>query len=475
MSKPNAREFIERSRRLCRRFASDATGMLAVQFVLLATPLIMLSIFAVDYNNVVRVREVLQSAADAAALGAVSYKSAGYNAAAAQTGTGPASVPEGAADALSLFNNNIAGGHIAKSVSSVTPTAAVTRSGMTLTSTVSATAKVPATIGALIGGDGNWTLTVNSTGSNTLPKYLDYYLLIDVSGSMGLPSTNAEQSRLAAVNPDNRSDYPNGCTFACHFSGYSGFTLSRNGGNNANPQVATCATAGTSACIQLRTDAVGSAVQQLIQTAQANSSIANQYRIGLYPFIANLKSYFPLTSNLSLPASNSASLAYAANRLSTQLDTGADATLGSGGTHFDTALTQLNQLITSVGSGSTAATPQPFVFMITDGAQNNQYYWNGSWWGNNSPTTLDPSYCATLKNRGIIVGVLYIPYLPIQNPTSFGNNEDYYANANIPYISPALQKCASSGFFFAANAPADITNALNLMFKQSLYASRITR
>jgi hypothetical protein len=49
-------------------------------------------------------------------------------------------------------------------------------------------------------------------------NYLDFYLLLDVSGSMGLATTTAGQTQLAAINPDNKNVYPGGCVFACHFS-----------------------------------------------------------------------------------------------------------------------------------------------------------------------------------------------------------------------------------------------------------------
>jgi len=72
--------------------------------------------------------------------------------------------------------------------------------------------------------------------------------------------------------------------------------------------------------------------------------------------------------------------------------------------------------------------------------------------------------------------VLYIPYQPIQNPNpSFANDEDDYANNNIPGISPSLQACASPGFFYVANTPADITTALNAMFNHAVVSAHITR
>ena len=166
-----------------------------------------------------------------------------------------------------------------------------------------------------------------------------------------------------------------------------------------------------------------------------------------------------------------------------------DSNLGSGGTHIDTALTSVNGLISGsgsgpVGDGSTATTPQPYVFLVTDGAQDNQIKGvpNGGWYGSNHATTIDKQntlatvpQCETLKDRGIIVSVLYIPYQPVSPVvTSFAGNEDTYANNNIPYIPASLQKCASPGFFYTANSPTDITAALNAMFNHALQTAHIT-
>jgi hypothetical protein len=84
------------------------------------------------------------------------------------------------------------------------------------------------------------------------------------------------------------------------------------------------------------------------------------------------------------------------------------------------------------------------------------------------------SPCQALKNRGITVAVLYIPYEPIQNPTPIFNNEDFVANANIPNIMPSLVSCASPNFFFSATSTSQIAAALAAMFNQSLAAAHIT-
>jgi hypothetical protein len=137
----------------------------------------------------------------------------------------------------------------------------------------------------------------------------------------------------------------------------------------------------------------------------------------------------------------------------------------------------MNTTITSVGTGAASNNTQPFVFLVTDGAQDPQVKGtpNGSWSGSNHATTIDPTVCTTLKNRGIIISVLYIPYQPI-NPvnTSFAGDEDDYANWNIPNIPASLTSCASTNFFYTANTPDDITAALKAMFDRALAVAHIT-
>ncbi|MGH6823912.1 MAG: TadE/TadG family type IV pilus assembly protein, partial [Methylocella sp.] len=389
-------------------------------------------------------------------------------------------IAAGKAQALKVFKSNAGS---TASMSS-TPVVTMARSGQTINATVTYTAASKAAFGPIFGVN-QINMNGNAASSLTMGKYLDFYLLLDVSGSMGIPSTDSEQTRLAAINPDYRGPgyYPGGCTLACHFQGppapgynacldpnnnpvvCQGYNLTRISGN---PN-AICSQPGTSACIQLRLDAVAYATQQLLTTAQNTETIPSQYRVGLYPFIRHMQQYQPLSANL-------ATVTTAAGTLTTQIDNGLGSGLGSGGTHFENALPELNTVITSVGNGSGAATPQPFVFLVTDGAQNNQIQnGGGSWSGSNSATTLNTANCSLLKNRGITLSILYVPYVPIQNPTRIWNDEDHVANANIPNIPPSLRACASPGFFYTADTPQDITNAMQDMFLQVLAAARLTQ
>ena len=81
-----------------------------------------------------------------------------------------------------------------------------------------------------------------------------------------------------------------------------------------------------------------------------------------------------------------------------------------------------------------------------------------------------------MKKRRITIAVLYIPYQTIQNANaSFASNEDGYANSNIPDIPAALRACASPNFFYTANTPTDIQNALIQMFEQAVSTAHISQ
>jgi hypothetical protein len=242
----------------------------------------------------------------------------------------------------------------------------------------------------------------------------------------------------------------------------------------------------------LRADAVGYAVNALLTraaTTESNDGVANQFQVGLYPFIQNLETtYSPLTTSITGGAITSA-----ATGLASLLDTGQNVALGSGGTHFENALPSMNSLITSIGTGTSSSDALPYVFLITDGSQDYQTQSGGNWssqnWtsnatvpNQNSATVIPPNsvtsndYCTTMKNRGITIAVLYIPYGTIQNPnTSFAGNEDGYANANIPNIPGALQTCASPNFFYTATTPAAIQSALITMFEQAVNTAHISQ
>ncbi len=569
-------------------FGADKRANTAVIFALASLPMISAVGCVVDYSMASTVKTKLQAAADAAALATVSNNSPIVAAAKNQSANG--TVTGGQAYAQNFFLADTT------AFSGVTYSASVSKSGSTVTATLTFSDPVPTFFMKIIGWS-NITVSGSSTATFTLPTYINFYLMLDVSGSMSFPSTTSEQQRLMAVNPDNlhptnsppNNGYPQGCQFACHWAsqnttcqqtsaqsgssgpwqgswppsvaqyggtglaipsqwpgGYPGgycmgFIISRlgttpvsptgcsggSGTNDGNPpaapsgripgtltpypsgcgqyvnwnnsQVSSCSSPGTTSCIQLRADAVGYAVTSLLSqasTTESNDGVANQFKVGLFPFIQNLCTA-PANSSNSCAVGLTTSLTGStitnfAQQLATLLDTGANATLGSGGTHFENALSSMNTFITSVGTGSSAS-PTPYVFIVTDGSQDYQTQWANGWGSQNwtanatvpyqnSATIMPPNsesntnYCQTMKNRGITIAVLYIPYSPIVNPNSaFASNEDGYANANIANIPTSLQNCASPNFFYTASTPTDIQNALIEMFEQAVSTAHISQ
>jgi len=543
-------------------FRRDKRANVAMITALTAIPLVSAIGCAIDYSYASMIKTKLQAAADAATLATVSNNSPVVATAKAMSGSG--TVSGGSTYAQQFFTADT------PTFSGVTNSETVTKSGMVVTATVNFSYSVPTFFMKVVGYN-NVTISGSSTASFTLPTYINFYLMLDVSGSMSFPSTPSEQARLMAVNPDNNlgsPGYPQGCQFACHFqaqgacpqtgslvyqgpipavghsySGYvpnpspggycQGFTISRlgttptsfssgtnatNGGNVnwTNTPVSSCPNPGTTSCIQLQADAVGYGVTTLLQTAineEAYTGISNEFQIGLFPFIRWLCTSSAGSSNscsvgLTSSISSGSTLSNFAANLANLLDTGQDPTLGSGGTHFENALPEMNTFITSVGTGTSPTNALPYVFIVTDGSQDYQYESSGSWGSENFTASTNVPYqntsttipqnpappnnrndqtggpnatdwCGTMKARGITIAILYIPYQPISDPSTIFDDEDGYANTNAStttnYIPTALQSCASPNFFYTATSPAAIQTDLQAMFRQSLSTAHIAQ
>ncbi len=550
-----------RTRKLVARFCSSERGNVAIICALCALPLVSAIGCVVDYTMASTIKTRLQAAADAAALATVSINSPVISTATNMSGNG--TVSNGATTATSYFSANLTSAPADTGYTNLTSNATVSKSGQTVTAAVTFSASVPTYFMGVLGFK-TVGISGTSTASYSLPTFINFYLLLDVSGSMSFPSTQAEQQRLMAVNPDDLlgdPGYQQGCQFACHFSaqgscpqtgdpvhmgptpamgaaapkntnpspgGYcQGFLISRLGttpvslgtpsstnnnvqnGNNinwGNTPVSNCPNPGTTACIQLRADAVGYAVNALLSQAtqtEGADGISNQFQVGLFPFIQNVCTSSAGSSNscsVGLTTSlNGSTITSFATQLANLLDTGQNATLGSGGTHFENALSSMNTFITNVGTGSSSTSGLPYLFIVTDGSQDYQTQSGGNWsaenWsastdvpyqntstvmpgftGNDQTGSQNINWCTKIKNRGITIAVLYIPYQPISDPSTIWNDEDGYANTNVNSgnIPASLQGCASPNFFYTASSPADITNALVTMFEQAVSTAHIT-
>lgn len=467
-------------------FLQDERGSIHILLAFSLLPMIGILGLGIDYGIAQTTKSKLDNAADAAAIAAVATAKAFVAANPNDSNVTNNAISAGTSRATRAFGINAG----SLSYSQVpTPSIKVTRNKQTFSSIVTYSTQSINNFGKIFGSP-YMAVSGTAAASADIPSYLDFYLMVDVSGSMGLPSTATGQSQLIALNtksPDPFSGTTQGCVFACHFPGYHGWTLA------------------TQNSIQLRSGAVNAAVCGLL-TQAAQPLVQNQYRVGIYPFVTQLGTLAALSSSLT-----NANLAADCKSTNPQaftnlLDTGTTQEYtnnnpgtgtGSGGTSFTNALPSMQTIISQgagFGNGSATSNSRPFVFLITDGMQNGQYYGvsksgvtyypgNPSTFsgysaagfnGGSSPQPIDYNQCAALKATGATISILYIPYLPIPtNPDPYGENTK--ADNAIPNLATALSNCSTSGFFYTANTPSDISNALSNMFQQAIQVAHLSQ
>ena len=227
-----------------------------------ACPLISAVGCAVDYSIATRIKAKLQSAADAASVASISRKSAGYVAATLMSTR--RLDPRRRDRRHNIFNGNIAT-ITGYAILGAGVTATVTKTGIRLTSTVSFTAQVPVTfmkVDRIHHADGDRQFDIERLAA-ALSGFLSG------AGRFGLdgPAVDDVRSRADAVRSTRItiSQYPTGCTLACHFS----------------PQNSACTDGGTQG-YPTNSYCMGYAISRVSQSGFANLLI-KQNPQGKYP------------------------------------------------------------------------------------------------------------------------------------------------------------------------------------------------
>lgn len=433
-----------------RVFWRDTRGNVAVIFAIACIPLISAVGCAVDYSRATQVRSKLQAAADAASVGSLAKKSPAFVAAGSMTSDGTISV--GVTDATNIFNGNIAN-LTGFTLNSVTPV--VQKTGSTLTSTVTFSATVQTMFLGVVGYKA-LTLTGSSTATMTMPLYIDFYLLLDNSPSMGVAATPADVNTMTS----NTSDQ---CAFACH-----DYNDSNNYYNLAK-----------SLGVTTRIDVLRTATQNLMDTAAATETYANQFRMAIYDFGASSKT-IGLRSLFSLSSSLTSAKTAAGNIDLMGVYGNNDQYTADQDTQFSTVFPQINSAISSPGSG-TPSSPMKYLFFVSDGVADEYNT------GCSQPTTssgrcqspINPALCTTLKNRGIKIAVLYTTYLQLPTNWWYMNwidpfNQGPFGPSPNSQIAQNMQSCASSGLYFEVSPTQGISAAMNALFKKAVAEARLS-
>jgi Flp pilus assembly protein TadG len=434
--------------RLIGRFRSDQRGNVAVIFVMALLPLLSALGCAIDYTRATQLKSKLQAAADAATVGSIAKLSPAYVAAGSMTVDGP--IPVGVTDATNIFNGNMSG-VAGFTLNSMTPT--VTKTGGVVTSTITFNADI-ATMVLGVMGKSAMTVTGASTSTANMPQFIDFYLLLDNSPSMGVGATPND----VALMVNNTSDK---CAFACHDL------------NDPNNYFNLAQSLG----VTTRIDVLRSATQQLMDTAAATQTYSNQFRMAIYDFGASsntqgLRALFALSSSLS-----SAKTAAGSIDLMTVLGQNNN---GDQDTGFTTIFPAINNVISSPGSGVSNA-PQKFLFFVSDGVADES---NASCLKPKSGTSrcqspIDPSLCKTLKDRGIKIAVLYTTYLALPTNPWYMTwidpfNKGPYGPSPNSQIATNMSTCASPGLYFEVSPTQGISQAMNALFQKAVLEAHIS-
>ncbi|MCK1419844.1 pilus assembly protein [Bradyrhizobium sp. 182] len=433
---------------IIRRFVHDRRGNIAVIFALCCVPLITVVGCAVDYSRATQIRSKLQGAADAASVGSVAKSSPAFAAAGTMTSDGPISV--GVTDAQNIFDANRANltGYTLKNI---TPT--VVKSGSTVKSTVSFSAELNT---MFLGVIGKTALTVSGTSTATasMPLYIDFYLLLDNSPSMGVGATPGDVQTMV----NNTSDK---CAFACHDlkdkNNY--YDLARKLG------------------VTTRIDVLRSATQSLMDTASATETYSNQFRMAIYDFggsasTLGLRNLFSLSASLSSAKS-------AAGKIDLMSVNGQNEN-GDQDTAFTAIFPAIDKEISSPGPG-TSSSPLKYLFFVSDGVadESNTACLKPLSGSTRCQSPLDPLLCKAMRDRGVKVAVLYTMYLALPTNSWYMKwinpfNAGPYGPSPNSEIAQNMQSCASPGLYFEVSPTQGISEAMNALFKKAVADARIS-
>jgi hypothetical protein len=274
--------------------------------------------------------------------------------------------------------------------------------------------------------------------------------MLDDSPSMAIPATSAGIATMIASTASQPSSAQS-CAFACHegdantssFPSIDNYQIARNLG------------------VTLRMDLVTQAVSNLMSTAQSTATITNAtYRAAIYTFdtaFNNITNGISSLSTAQAKANANISL-YEVAYQNQNNDTFTD---------WTDNITAMNQAMPNPGTGTNQAgdTPQEVLLIVTDGVEDQTVS------GNRVQSLMNPSYCTTIKNRGIRIAVLYTQYLPL--PSNAWYNQ--YIAPFQPNIGPNLQSCASPGLYTMVSTDGDISGAMITLFNTALATAHLTQ
>jgi Flp pilus assembly protein TadG len=434
---------------LVRRLLRHRKGNVAVIFALVTVPVVFLAGMTLDYAASIQKLQRLNAAADSAALAAVS----------------PALMSQTVSQAQTVATNFFTGQTSAISGLTVAaPTVTVSQNGLTRTATVTFSASSANSFPGIL-GQSSWPLSGTATASSTTPPNIDFYMMLDNSPSMAIAATTAGINTMIANTPQQGGGA--GCAFACHQS------TPNSGDTPGNPPGWDNYRLAQSLGVVTRIQNMATATQSLTSTAITLASQINAtFRMGVYTFNSSnsgssLTTVQSLSSNLALAGTAASGV----DVLEVCKDNYITCSVRDEATNTDfaAAMTSMNDIMTTPGTGASGSSPQAVLFIVTDGVEDKQatscaYPVMVRSGISRCIQPFDITTCATVKSRGIKIAILYTEYYPLTGGV-------FYQQRVAPFqssIGTNLQNCASTGLYFSVDNSGDITSAMTTLFNTAV-------
>lgn len=513
--------FIRSPMRFARDLLCDRRGNVLMIMGFAAIPLIFAGGMAVDYSNAARLQTKLNAAADAAALAAVTQPMMLQSNDAAKTAA--TNMFKSQLPNLNGLVWNDANLHVE-----------VTGNDTATTTRTAVVTYAAASTNFFAGILGMQTVAIggSSTSTATAAPNIDFYLALDTSSSMALPTTSAGFTVM-----DNALH----CSFACHsnkiqnyvgsgvgklpslildnttfsivkstnvsgtVNGYAITKIDANGtyiyNNKTNNVSSSCKISSKDKCVynsdgtyadsywyalnkgvRLRVTDEKEAAQNLMTLAKQYAAENNRtYRAALYTFdhSTNLQTIATLSSDLDSVGTRANSIDLV--RVNDQAGNGCPPTGCTGSntylfTSYKSIMDKmLNDLPVKSGKGTNdpGDTPQAFLFIVTDGMSDEMNF-STNQRTRSAMLQAQIDQCTTIKNRGIKIAILYTEYTAA-SVADDEPNQKAIAEAAIPNIAPALTNCASSGLMFTVKTDQSINDALQALFAKAVSTARLAQ
>lgn len=439
---------------LINNYLADIQGVFAIKFAIGSVLLLTGISAAISTNQLVSTKADLQKAADAAVLAAATEADISL---ADRKINGEANFKQNVRDLSGVSHNNTL------NVVGELPTNASPNS--TITANIDVTAEVSNIFAFAIPGLSKLAVSSEAVvgfAPRTTPPFIDLYIVVDNSASMGIGQTKSDRDAMVYDTEISGELSMEPCAFACHTPSENSYDYYKNKG------------------VRLRIDALSEALTGFVNKAVDEMDGATKNtRINIVPLdkmkVASSYKFSPSLTAAKTEAKN------------------IKLTSGNGLTDLQTPLHKINKLIKNVGNGADAENPLVYVVLMTDGLE---HFEDPSTSGSNLPAlsatsepdptmggtviqTIKQKQCKTLRNRGVNVIVMNVEYgfpdliwdWPVKNWQDIGYKPDLdqlkLVNKLLPDIPSKLRKCASDpGNYFQVEEESEMNIAFDTIFKE---------